>query len=342
MPKGNDSMQTTDGTTGFAEIIGHADIIAHMQNAIRAGKISHAYLLTGEKGSGKTQLAKTFAMALQCEKHGTDPCGVCPSCKKALSGNHPDIVYVRHDKPNSVSVDDIRGQVVSDVAIRPYESPYKVYIIDDASKMTPQAQNALLKTLEEPPAYAVLLLLADNAEMLLPTILSRCVMLRLKPVSDSEIKAFLMNRLHVPDYQAEIEASFAQGNPGKARQIAESPDFMEMVSAAVKTVKHSRDREVYEMIDEVRELTPGKQHIQDYLDIYTMWFHDVLMFKATAEIDSLIFREEAPAIRERAAVSSYEGLETILNAIRTAEDRLRANVNFDLTMELLFLTMKEN
>ena len=335
-------MYTPNGTTGFAEIVGHADIIGHMQNAIRAGKISHAYLLAGERGSGKKKLAKTFAMALQCERHGIDPCGECASCKKALSGNHPDILYVRHDKPNSVSVDDSRGQVVSDVEIRPYESPYKVYIIDDASKMTPQAQNALLKTLEEPPAYAVILLLADNAEMLLPTILSRCVMLRLKPVSDSEIKEFLMNRLHVPDYQAEIEASFAQGNACRARKLAESSEFMEMVENAVQQVKRSREKEIYEMVDAVRELSAKKQNIQDYLDIYTMWFHDVLMFKATAEIDGLIFKEEAAAIRERASVSSYEGLEAILEAIRTAEDRLRANVNFDLTMELLFLTMKEN
>ena len=335
-------MNTAKELTGFAEIIGHADIIEHMRNAIRAGKISHAYLLAGEKGSGKKKLATTFAMALQCEKQGTDPCGLCPSCQKALSGNHPDIQYVRHDKPNSVSVDDIRGQVVSDVAIRPYESPHKVYIIDDASKMTPQAQNALLKTLEEPPAYAVILLLADNAEMLLPTILSRCVMLRLKPVSVSEIKSFLMNRLHVPDYQAEIEASFAQGNPGKARMIAESSEFMEMVDGAIQQMKRSREKELFEMVDEVRAMTAEKQNIQDYLDIYTMWFHDVLMFKATAEIDGLIFKEEATAIRERAAVSSYEGLEEIMKAIKTAEDRLRANVNFELTMELLFLTIKEN
>lgn len=334
-------MQGTEELTGFAGIIGHADIITHMQNAIRKGQISHAYLLAGEKGSGKTQLAETFAMTLQCEKHGTDPCGQCPSCLKALSGNHPDILHVKHDKPGSVSVDDIRRQVVGDVAIRPYESPYKVYIVNDASKMTPQAQNALLKTLEEPPAYAVILLLADHPEMLLPTILSRCVTLRLKPVSNSEIRSFLMNRLHVPDYQAEIETSFAQGNPGKARKIAESADFMDMVENAVYQMKHSKEKEIYEMVDAVRDLSAEKQNIQDYFDIYLMWFHDVLMYKATQDIDSLIFKEEVPAIRERAAVSSYEGLERILEAIHTAEDRLRANVNFDLTMELLFLTMKE-
>ncbi len=335
-------MQIPDISKGFAGIIGHADIVDHMRNTIRMGRIPHACLLTGEYGAGKKQLAESYAMAIQCREPGSDPCLECPSCRKALSGNHPDILHVTGSKTGGIGVNDIREQVVGDASIRPYESAYKIYIIDNASKMTPQAQNALLKTLEEPPAYIVILLLADNREAMLPTILSRCVELRLKPVSDEEIRAFLMNQMHVPDYQAEIETAFAQGNPGKARMIAESPDFMEMVGNAVHLMKRSREKEIYEMVDAVRGLSAEKQNIQDYLDLYAMWFHDVLLFKATREVDGLIFREDVSAIRERAAVSSYEGLEKILKGIRKAGDRLRANVNFDLTMELLFLTMKEN
>ena len=335
-------MRESDETKGFTGIVGNSDIVAHMQNSIRTGKISHAYLLTGEKGTGKKLLATLFAMALQCKEQQVEPCQQCPSCRKALSGNHPDIIFVTHEKPNSVGVEDIREQLVEDVGIRPYESPYKIYIVDDASRMTPQAQNALLKTLEEPPEYAVILLLADNAESLLPTILSRCVTLRLRPLTDEEMKGFLMNQLHVPDYQADIMAAFARGNQGRAKMIAKSSDFMEMVESAVYQLKRSRDREIYEMVDMIRAMSGEKQNVYDYLDIYAMWFHDVLLFKATKEVDSLLFREELTAIQDRAAHSSYEGLQRILDAIRMAEDRLRANVNFDLTMELLFLTMKEN
>ena len=335
-------MREPDEAKGFAGIIGHTDVVRHMQTAIRTGKVSHAYILAGESGSGKRLLSSLFAMTLQCEEHGTEPCQRCASCRKALTGNHPDILYVMHEKIGSVSVDDIRGQVVNDVAIRPYESRYKIYIVDDASKMTPQAQNALLKTLEEPPEYVVLLLLAENPEALLPTILSRCVMLRLAPVSDAEMKEFLMNQLHVPDYQAEIEASFAQGNIGKAKMIAQSSEFLEMTENAIRQMKRSKSMEILEMVDAIKGLSGEKQNARDYLDIYTMWFRDVLLFKATKEIDGLIFKEEVSAIRERASQSSYEGLQKILDAIRLADDRLRANVNFDLTMELLYLTMKEN
>ena len=334
-------MRVLEEKMGFGAIVGHEDVVAHLKNAIRTDKVSHAYIFGGERGSGKRLLATVFAMALQCREQGTDPCQVCPSCRKLQSGNHPDVIFVTHEKPNSIGIDDIREQLIGDIGIKPYESPYKIYIVDDASKLTLQAQNALLKTIEEPPAYAVIILLADNTDALLPTITSRCVKLNLKPVSDDEMKDYLMNQLHVPDYQAEIEASFAQGNIGRAKQLAESTDFMEMTEDVIRLLKNSRRMDVAAMIEVVKAWSSDKLDIYDRLDIFTMWFRDVLLFKATREIDGLIFKEEINAISERASVSSYEGIEKILEAIQTAGNRLRANVNFELTMELLFLTIRE-
>ena len=141
----------------FNNIIGHEEIIRHLQNAMKTGKVSHSYIFTGRPGSGKKLLATTYAMTLQCEAGGTEPCQKCDSCKKALGKNHPDIIMVNHEKPGTISIDEIREQVIHDVAIKPYSSPHKVYIIPDAEMMTVQAQNALLKTIEEPPQYAVFL-----------------------------------------------------------------------------------------------------------------------------------------------------------------------------------------
>ena len=155
------------------------------------------------------------------------------------------------------------------------------------------------------------------------------------------MKDYLMQQLHVPDYQADIMASFAQGNIGRAKRIAESSEFMEMVENAVYLLKNSQKMEVSEMIDAVREMAGDKQKIYDYFDIFTIWFHDVLMFKATREVDGLVLKGEINAIRERASTSSYEGLQKILEAIQTAAGRFRANVNPDLTLELLFLTIRE-
>ncbi|MGI6117614.1 MAG: DNA polymerase III subunit delta' [Bilifractor sp.] len=329
---------------GFDKMVGQDDIVRHLKTAIRTEKISHAYIFGGEDGSGKNTLASLFAMDLLCRNREDDeePCMQCTSCKKALGRNHPDIIYVTHTKPNTIGVDDVREQLINTVDIRPYESEYKIYIIDEAEKLSPSAQNAILKTLEEPPAYVVILMLASNPDILLPTILSRCVVLNLKPVEDEKVRSYLMQYLHVPDYQAEIEASFAQGNIGKAIRAAESPEFLEVVQGAVRLMKSSQNMDTAEMIEAMKMMSANKHNIYSYLDIFTMWFRDVLMFKATREVDNLVFKDEINYIKERASKSSYEGIETILKAIDTAEQRLRANVNFDLAMELLFLTIREN
>lgn len=326
---------------GFNNIIGHEEIIRHLKNAMQTGKVSHSYIFTGEPGSGKKLLASTFSMTLQCEAGGTEPCQKCDSCKKAIGKNHPDIIVVNHEKPGSISIDEIREQVIHDVAIKPYCSPHKIYIIADADLMTPQAQNALLKTIEEPPEYAVILLLTSNIDGLLPTIQSRCVRLDLKVVDDSLVKKYLMERLHIPDYQAEVDASFAQGSIGKAKEAATSEEFSNMTRNALKILKYANTMEVYELADEIKNLSTEKQNINDYLDLFQFWFRDVLMFKATREIDNLVFKQEINFIKEQAKERSYENLEKILEALDKTKVRLRANVNFELALELLFLTIRE-
>lgn len=327
---------------GFRDIIGQRQIKEHFQNALSTGKISHAYIINGEKSSGKEFIAKVFATALQCEKGGTEACGECRSCKQALTDNHPDIIRVVHEKPNTISVDDIRTQVNGDVAVKPYSSAHKVYIINEAEKMTVQAQNAILKTLEEPPEYAVILLLTANIDSLLPTIVSRCVALDMKPVPDSQVKDYLCDKLQVPDYKAEVCAAFARGNIGKAKMLATSEDFENVKAEALSLLKYIQDLDLNELVAAVKKITEYKLEIKDYLDICAIWYRDALLFKATNDMNHLIFREEIQALRRTAQRSSYEGIENIIKALDMAKKRLEANVNFELVMELLMLAIQEN
>ena len=306
------------------------------------GKVSHAYIINGEKSSGKEFIAKIFAMTLQCEQGGVEPCNECRSCKQSLSKNQPDIIYVSHEKPNSIGVDDIRAQVNNDVAIKPYSSKYKVYIMNEAEKMTPQAQNAILKTLEEPPAYAVIILLVSNINTLLPTILSRCVVLNMKPVRDALVKKYLMEELQVPDYKAEVCVAFARGNVGKAKMLAASEEFENVKAEALSLLKYIKDMEIQEIVAAIKKINEYKLEVSDYLDIMSIWYRDVLLFKATNDVNHIVFREEIQALRKVAARSSYEGIENVIKALDTAKKRLDANVNFDLAMELLLLEVQEN
>lgn len=326
----------------FKDVVGHKDIINYISNAVAMDQVSHAYILNGERGAGKKMLALLFAMTLLCEKKGTGPCNECHSCRQANSGNHPDIIRVTHEKPNSIGVDDIRVQVNNTVMIKPYQGPYKVYIIDRADLMTVEAQNALLKTIEEPPQYVVIMLLTENAELLLPTVTSRCVMLKLRYIKDTLIRRYLMENLKIPDYKADLCTAFAQGNMGQAIMLANSEYFNEIREEAVHLLKHIYEMELSDIIQAIGRVAPYKLEINDYLDVIMVWFRDVLLYKATKDIDVVIFKEQINAIKERASKSSYEGIQLILTGFEKAKTRLKANVNFELVMELLFLTIKEN
>lgn len=327
---------------GFADIIGHNQIIEHLQNVISSQKVSHAYIFNGPDNSGKKMLAEAFATALQCEHQGTEGCMECHSCKQALNRNHPDIIYLQHEKVNTISVDDIRRQLKDDVAIKPYAGPYKIYIVDEAEKMNPQAQNALLKTIEEPPSYVIILLLTTNADAFLPTISSRCITLNLRPVPDEIMKKYLMEHYQIPDYQADVCTAFAQGTVGKAIKLASSESFNEIRHSALQLIRRLKEIDLYEMMEALKQINEYKLEINDYFDIIMIWYRDVLLYKAAADINHLIFKDEIYDIKKNASKSSYEGIEHILKALERAKIRLDANVNFDLTIELLLLTIKEN
>lgn len=327
---------------GFKDVVGHRDIIQYIQNAVEQNKVSHAYILNGERGAGKKMLAKLFAMTLQCEEHGAEPCGKCRSCRQTASDNQPDIITIKHEKPGSISVDDIRGQLNGDIMIKPYSSPYKVYIIPEADLLTVQAQNALLKTIEEPPEYAVIFLLTENADGLLPTIRSRCVMLKLRNIKNTLIKKYLMDQMQIPDYQADICTAFAQGNMGRAIMLATSEHFNEIKDEAIQLLKYINEMELHEIVSAIKEISKYKLEVTDYLDIITIWYRDILLYKATKDIGGVVFSDQMKYIKQKASQSSYEGIELILESIEKAKARLKANVNFDLVMELLLLTIKEN
>ena len=327
---------------GFNDILGHEQIKEHFRNAVETGKVSHAYILSGEAGMGRKSLANAFALSLLCEKGMAEPCMQCHACKQVLSGNHPDLIYVTHEKPASIGVDDIREQLNDTIQERPYSSYYKIYIVDEAEKMTVQAQNALLKTIEEPPAYAVILLLTTNQDSFLPTILSRCVQLKLKPLKDTVVKEYLVQSLGEDESQADIYAAFARGNLGKAIHLAQSEEFGIMYKEMLRLLKHIKDTDISELLDYIRKVKEENLDIRECLDFMQMWYRDILMYKTTKDINLLIFKDEFSTVKSVSTTSGYDGLERILEAIDKARIRLDANVNTELVMELMLLTMKEN
>lgn len=323
----------------FSEIVGHEQIKEHLQAAIHDKKPFHAYIFQGDVGVGKEAMARTFVAGLQCQSDGDKPCKQCVSCRQAESGNQPDVVWVTREKA-SLGVEEIREQLCNTMDIKPFSSPYKIYVVPEAEKMTEAAQNALLKTIEEPPEYGVVILLTSNISELLPTIQSRCLTLEFRPLSTATVEAFLREQCQVPDYLAKASAAFAQGNLGKAVRYAKSEEFIERKDQILSLLRNVDQMDLSEMLAVIKDLGTRKDETRDYIDLMMLWYRDVLIFKATKNVNQLLFQEEASHIARESSQRSYEKLEEILQSFDKAKIRLRANVSFDVTLELMLLTLK--
>lgn len=325
----------------FQNVIGHEQIIKHLQNAIQMRKLSHAYIFNGEDGSGKNLVADIFAATLQCKEKGIMPCNKCKSCLQAFTGNHPDIIRVTHDK-FIISVDDIRTQLNNDIQIKPFSSPYKIYLIDEAEKLNEQAQNALLKTIEEPPEYGIIILMTNNSNLFLPTILSRCIKLEFKPLPKEKIMKFLMEQYNIPDYKARLSTAFSGGNLGKAIKYACSEEFSKNKEEVSHLMKHINEMKDHELIAALKYFSDNKKNMDECIDLIELWFRDILMFKATYNANLLLFKEEIWDIQKQAQKRSFEGIEKILKDVDKLKLRLKANVNFDVAVELLLFSIQEH
>ena len=324
----------------MTEILGNDSLLASLRQIAKMQQVSHSYILNGSEGTGKRLIADWFAQLLQCSGEGK-PCGRCMACLQAISGSHPDIIHVGHEKPNLISVDDIRIGINQTMQVRPYSGNYKIYIVDEAEKMNVQAQNALLKTIEEPPDYGVILLLTTNAASFLPTILSRCVRLDVKPLSDEKVVEKLMDR-GIPEADARRIARLSGGSCGQAFSMSESETFRgmsESVFSILRQLDQLRVRDIHEFLGEIGKY---RDETENALSLIEFWFRDILVMITGHDAGQLQFREEQENIAREAARISPNGILKVFDAIQETRERLNANVNYELSMELLLLTMRDN
>ena len=324
----------------FEDIVGQDHLTEYFKKVTKTGEVAHAYIIEGETRSGKEFIARVFSEALLCEGAEDKPCGKCQSCFQMENNAHPDFYDIVHDKPSIISVDDIRDQIIKGISTKPFKGRYKIYLINEAEIMTEPAQNALLKTLEEPPEYAVIILLTTSADKLLQTIQSRCVKLSLKPVEKKILKKYLMKEYKIPDYKADIAVSFSQGNFGKAKMLIMNEDFDKMKNEAVSLLKHIHEMDAPDIMEAINKIKEYKFDELDYLDIFSVWYRDVLLFKATNDVNDLVFKQEIQYIKSVAKRTSYEGIDDIVRALEKTKIRIKSKANFETCMTLLLEVIK--
>ena len=343
----------------FSEVVGQEYIVKTLVNAIRNNKIAHAYLFAGPRGTGKTSIAKLFAKAINCSHFNGEACDECPNCKAYLEGNHPDIIEL--DAASNNGVDDIR-EIIEQVPYAPLIGKYKVYIIDEVHMLTTQAFNALLKTLEEPPAHVIFILATTDPQKVIPTVLSRCQRYNFSKISLYEIKKRMMEildkeKIPYEEKAAEELSRMAEGGMRDALSLLEqclsyNPDELKLedvehifgltsVAEEVELYLKIHDHQISEVISEVRNIyTAGadvKRLAADLLEIVK----DVLIYSDQGK-ERLLTRITAA---EAQNIINVVPNETLFEDIRDLEQliaREKQSQNFLVYLELCLIRMAED
>lgn len=324
---------------GFERIVGQRLIVDSLRNAIKTGKIGHAYIFEGAEGIGKATTAMTFAKGIHCKNYNQDMCDQCVSCLKMDGNNHPDIKVI---EPEGKSIKNKQiEEFQQDLLRKPYESDKKVYIIKNADVMTDSAQNRLLKTLEEPSLYAVIILISTNINNFLPTIKSRCQIVKFHPIGDNLMEEFLINRYGIEKDEAKILSAFSDGVIGKAINLKESEDFNIKREETIHTIKEILEKDPIKAFEVVEFFQKYKDDVFEILDFILFWFRDLLLLAHTDSDIFLINRDKEDILYEHMKYVSYEKIGQIIKEIEKTKNDIKANVNYQLAIEIMLLRIQE-
>ncbi|MEA4815363.1 MAG: DNA polymerase III subunit delta' [Lachnospiraceae bacterium] len=327
----------------FKDFIGNIHIVDALKAAIKTGTPSHAYIISGESGLGKKYIANTFAKGLLCESENA-PCGVCVSCRTFESLNNPDVFYIRPENKTvsgSIGIDEIREKVIKNIEIKQFKYKYKIFIIEKADKMTEKAQNAFLKTLEDPPEYAVFLLLCENINTLLPTVVSRCVIMKLLPLPFGDILSYLTDRQNISPETARLCAAYSGGSLGKAINAAGSESFMLMRSEIIDFLFDIKNMSSSALLLKAKEFEKYKLQ-KDFFDIIYMFYRDMLVLKTTNNDERLSSPDIMDKLKAFLSFASEKQLLLCLEAVFDAKKLVKNNSDFLLTTEVLLIKLKES
>lgn len=306
----------------FKDIIGQEFAKKYLTNSINKDKVSHAYLFEGMNGVGKNTLAKEFAKTL---------------IKVDKLENSPDYISIEPEG-SSIKIAQIR-KLQTDVLVKPH-SDYKIYIINKAEKMTVESQNALLKTLEEPPAYVIIILITSNKNSLLDTIKSRCEIIKFLPVSFIQTKKYLED-MGIEERKASILATFSRGSISKALELSESADFMLMREDIQNNIQTLLEKNIVEILELPSKYDKYKDNIIEVLDMMINYFRDIMMLKENIGKEMIINIDKITYVQNMSKKINYSQVSKIIDIIEETKKKLKSNCNFNLSIQVMALNIYE-
>lgn len=316
----------------FKDIKGQDRAISFLKGSMASGRISHAYIFYGPGGVGKKLAALNFAKAANCLGADADGCDACASCKKIDSSNHPDVLLLKpEEEGGAIGIDDVRA-LIKDASLKPYEARKKFYIIDDADRMKEEAQNAILKTLEEPPSDSVLILIAESPGRLRSTITSRCQAVKFFALGAEDVKEILVKKHGVDAAKAHILSCLASGRPGEALRYKDEEFFARrdrVVTALANGTFFESD------FDKL-----SKADLKAYLNILLTWYRDILIAKTGLDGGPEVMNiDRKDAVMAEAANIGFDRLYDIIRQVVSTSYFVEQNANPKLAMAALALSI---
>jgi DNA polymerase-3 subunit delta' len=326
----------------FSDVIGHERPKAVLQTALRHDRVAHAYLLHGDDGIGKKLLALRFAQAINCEGgDGLDACGACRSCRQFETRTHPDFLVIEPDRELAnpqIKIEQIR-ELEQQIVYQPLVARKKIFLIDDADRMTLGAANALLKTLEEPPAHSVLLLISGRPSALPATVRSRCQGLRLAPPARTQVEAALIRMREIPPADARLLAAASQSRLGAALTM-DLADVRTKQDELSSLASPQTLRSVTAILTAAETLHKSDRG-PEVLDWLVQWIRDLLLVCVGADPDHLIHSDRLPALKTAARGAKTDRLAGLLDEIDTLQRSAGRNLNLQMALETVLLRLRE-
>jgi len=315
----------------FRGIAGHSGQLATISRILGSGRIAHAYLFSGPEGVGKKKVATAFIEALFCGK--AEGCGDCISCRKIMSGNHPDIHTLEPDG-QFIKVDQVRG-LQKDLSYRPYEAPRKACIIDGADRFNQSSGNSLLKTLEEPPGNALMILLAANIDAVLPTIRSRCQQLSFSGVPADEVSQLLENSGIDPG-TAKVAAGLSEGSIARALSLC-SEEIMAERADIITSACNLSLKNMVDLFSFGEQFDKDREKSLQALEILTSFWRDMLHL-ASGSFE-LVNSDLVTILERETPRRSQETLLRGIESLGSTRQAILRNVNVRLSMDVLSMQL---
>lgn len=322
----------------WSSVQGHEQIKNDLRQLLAEKRLPHALLFTGIEGIGKNLTAKVLAKVLFCSGE-EKPCNICSSCRAFDAQNHPDFYYLEPEgKANNIKIEQIR-QMQLQIALSPYLADKRVVIINDAEAMNEAAENSLLKTLEEPTGDVVFILVTANKDLLLPTILSRCMKLYFAPLSESEIATILKSKYAIEEDKAVMIAKLSGGSMKRAISFLDDDNFNLCQNAMEFLSKDLYARDIWQISDDFSAMDKAK--IKQWADFLQMIIRDLLLLRAGAK-DSLLYNRDKKDVLDKLSVNySLNRLFNCQNLIENLVKRLNSNADLKLMMQDFMLNWRE-